>query len=218
MNTENTDVNNATPPRLISFEGIEGSGKTTQIKLLSAELTKRGYNILCLREPGGTEFGEQLRASILNSKTQIHPLAEAHLFAASRMQLIHEKILPFLDSPENIVILDRFIDSSFAYQGIARKLGIQTVIDIHQHPPLNLMPDITFYLDIPLGTSFKRQETRGHEKDYFEKEKESFYKKLIIGFEECSKRFPTRFKPIDANRAVEAVHSSIMELLPEYLR
>jgi dTMP kinase len=198
---------------LFSFEGIEGSGKTTQIELLKSYLESKDYKVLCLREPGGTQFGEKLRQSILNSETAIHPLAEAHLFAASRAQLISEKIVPFLKAPKHIVILDRYIDSSIAYQGMARGLGIETILDIHQHSPLDLRPCKTFYLDISLATSLERQSKRGNTKDYFEKEKESFYLSLIDGFTECIKRFPDRIQKINASASQETVHSDILKVV-----
>lgn len=201
----------------ISFEGIEGSGKSTQIKILKNFLEEKGYQVLLLREPGGSSFGEKLRAAILDSQTPLSPLAEAHLFASSRAQLLFEKILPFLEKEKSIVLLDRYIDSSFAYQGQARGLGIDTIIDIHAHSPLNIMPSKTFYLKIDLETSHKRQAARGNSKDYFEKENKHFYTQLIEGFEKASTLFPERIVTIDASldekSVTELIHNNIGLLL-----
>lgn len=197
----------------ISFEGIEGSGKTTQITKLKEKLESSGKKVLCLREPGGTEFGENLRSAILNSKTAIAPLAELSLFAASRAQLLFEKILPFLEKPDHVVIVDRFIDSSIAYQGFARELGAQTVLDMHKHSPLNNFPHISFYLRISLETSMERQNARGNEKDYFEKEKSDFYQKLIDGYEFCYKSFPSRIKLVNGETTTDEVYKSICDQL-----
>lgn len=198
---------------IFSFEGIEGCGKTTQIDLCKKYFEQHSYEVLCLREPGGTKFGESLRSAILESNIPIHPLAEAHLFAASRAQLITEKILPFLAKPKRIILLDRYIDSSIAYQGIARGLGIDTILDIHAHPPLNLLPHKTFYLEIDLKTSLLRQKLRGNQKDYFEMEKENFYLQLIKGFEICASKFPSRIQKINACESFESVHQQILEML-----
>ena len=129
---------------LISFEGIEGSGKSTQIKKFTEYLKSKNQDVHYFREPGGTKFGEKLREAILDSDSPIHPLAEANLFAASRAQLLSEKVIPLLEKENQIIILDRFIDSSIAYQGIARNLGIDTILDLHKRYPLNLTPHCTF--------------------------------------------------------------------------
>ena len=111
---------------LISFEGIDGCGKTTQIQALKHHLENLGYNVLCLREPGGTSFGEKLREAILESSNKILPISEAYLFASSRAQLLSELVIPFISKTnKNICILDRFIHSSIAYQGFARNLGVR---------------------------------------------------------------------------------------------
>ena len=197
----------------ISFEGIEGSGKTTQIKRISHYLTSKGYTVTCLREPGGTTFGEGLREVILKSQEPIAPISEALLFASSRAQLLSEIILPKLKQKKHAVILDRYVDSSFAYQGVARGLGIETIKNIHSHYPLNIFPDITLYLKIDLETSLKRQNTRGNEKDYFEKEKESFYTLLIEGFDKCHDQFSERIKLIDASVDMDSVTQEIKETI-----
>ncbi len=198
---------------LISFEGIEGSGKSTQIQAVKEYYENQGHKVLLLREPGGTVFGEGLRQQILSSKTPISPIAEAYLFAASRAQLLSEKIIPFLQEKNNIVILDRYFDSSVAYQGYARELGAEFIIDIHKVHPLNIWPQKTFYLKIDLETSHKRQKARGNAKDYFEKESMGFYQKLIEGYNYCANKFTDRIVTIDASQSVDEVKQSIIEHL-----
>lgn len=195
----------------LSLEGIEGSGKTTQIKHIEKILEDRGFRVLTLREPGGTVFGEKLREAILGSSTPLHPLAECHLFLASRAQLLKEKILPFLLQPKSVVILDRYIDSTLAYQGKARKLGIETVLELHRHDPLNLLPHRTYFLDISLEVSHERQAKRGQAKDYFESEKTEFYSNLIDGYREMARLFPERILKIDASVTPEEVSQKIAQ-------
>ena len=121
-----------------TFEGIEGAGKSTQIKLLTEKLENNGMNVLCVREPGGTRFGEKLRQAILHSTKPLHPYSEALLFASSRGQLLHEKILPHLEKEKSVVICDRYIDSSLAYQGFAREFGMDKILQVHSRAPLTL--------------------------------------------------------------------------------
>jgi dTMP kinase len=193
----------------LSIEGIEGSGKTTQIKRIEELVKAKGFRVLTLREPGGTTFGEKLREAILQSSTPLHPLAECHLFLASRAQLLNEKILPFLLQPKSVVILDRYIDSTLAYQGKARGLGHETVLSLHQHEPLCLLPHRTYFLDIGLDTSYARQSQRGNAKDYFESEKNEFYQKLLDGYRELTDLFPERILKINAEQTPEQVSREI---------
>ncbi len=195
----------------ISLEGIEGSGKSTQIKAIENYVQFKGFRVLTLREPGGTRFGENLRAAILHSETPLHPLAECHLFLASRAQLLKEKILPFLLTPGSVVILDRYIDSTLAYQGKARQLTYETVLNLHQNDPLNLLPHRTYFLDISLETSMKRQETRGNSKDYFESQLGEFYHRLVEGYRELSEIFSERICRINAEYSLEEVTALILE-------
>lgn len=199
--------------QFISFEGIEGCGKTTQISLLKQQLEKEGRTVTVLREPGGTQFGESLRSAILTSEVKLHPTAEAYLFASSRSQLLFEKIKPLLEEENQIVILDRYIDSSLAYQAMARGLGVEFILNIHTQSPLNMLPDMTFYLEIDTQTSMERQNARGDEKDYFEKENTDFYQTLISGYETSVKLFPKRMKVIDATKTIDEIHNSILRVM-----
>lgn len=201
----------------LSFEGIEGSGKTTQLKEIEKFLEAKKKRVLILREPGGTVFGEKLREAILGSSEPLHPLAECHLFLASRAQLLKEKILPFLLVPDSVVILDRYIDSTLAYQGFARGLGVETILTLHQHNPLNLLPHRTYFLDIDLETSLERQKSRGGEKDYFESEKQEFYQKLIDGYRSLGELFPDRILKIDASVSMTSVTQLLKDDLGKIL-
>lgn len=194
---------------LISFEGIEGAGKSSQIILLKEFLELKNFRVLVLREPGGTTFGEKLRQAILETKSEISPLAEAHLFASSRAQLMTEVTMKELSIPNTVVIYDRYLDSSLAYQGHARGLGIPEVLEIHNIFPLNLVPHLTFYLYIDVETSMERQRIRNSIKDYFESKGEAFYKKLIVGYDQALELFPKRIKKLDAKRDVASISREI---------
>lgn len=209
-------INSFRPPAFpgsyfISFEGIEGAGKTTQINKVKDYLENKGLRAIVLREPGGTIFGEKLRGAILNSNVPIHPLAEAHLFAASRAQLLEEVTLKELNTPNTVVIYDRYLDSTLAYQGKARKLGTKTVLEIHNAFPLNLVPHLTFYLKISPETSMARQKMRNAPKDYFESKGESFYKELVTGYEEARELFPNRIVPLNGDDNEGNVFQFIIE-------
>jgi dTMP kinase len=195
----------------ISFEGIEGAGKSTQITRLKKYLEEeKKFRVLILREPGGTPFGEKLRQAILETKTEISPLAEAHLFAASRSQLLTEVILTELAVANTVIICDRYIDSSIVYQGHARGLGVAEVLDIHNIFPLNLVPHLTFYLRIGVETSEVRQKIRNAPKDYFEARGIEFYKKLVVGYDLMHELFPNRILKLDAEGSLDDVTTIIL--------
>ena len=195
----------------LSFEGIEACGKSTQIVKVKSYLEEKGFRVITLREPGGTSFGEKLRQAILESNEKVHPLAEAHLFAASRAQLLGQIILKELSTPKTIVICDRYIDSSLAYQGQARKLGCDTILTMHKDFPLNTVPHKTFYLKIDPDTSFERQKLRGSEKDYFEAEDRNFYQSLVDGYDLAAKLFPERILILDGLCQADEVFLTVKE-------
>lgn len=205
----------ADTPKLISFEGIEGSGKSTQIERFENYLKEKNIKYSRYREPGGTAFGEKLREAILSSTVPLANMAEAMLFASARSQLLFEKVNPDLESGK-VVVLDRYIDSSIAYQGHARGLGAKTILELHQAEPLNKLPNITFYLRIDADTSLSRQDQRGNSKDYFEKEKRPFYQKLIDGYDESAQLFPKRFCVIDGSRKMDEVTADILKAFEGY--
>ena len=194
----------------LSFEGIEGAGKSTQLLNLKAFLEEKNFRVLILREPGGTPFGEKLRSAILNTQTPIHPLAEVYLFAASRAQLLDEVTLKELNVPNTVIIYDRYIDSTLAYQGVGRNLGVQTILEIHQNFPLNLVPHMTFYLKISLDCSILRQEKRNQDKDYFESQGRDFYQKLIDGYDMAAELFPDRILVLNGEKEQSQVTNDII--------
>ncbi|MAW06924.1 MAG: dTMP kinase [Halobacteriovoraceae bacterium] len=203
----------------ISFEGIDGCGKSTQIKRLEKNLINLGYNPIVFREPGGTKFGEKLRDSILTSDKKLSPLAEAHLFCSSRAQLLYEEILPLLSrSRKNIVILDRYLYSSMAYQGEGRGLGQECIANLHSNHPLNITPHLTFYLKISAETSLKRQDVRNSKKDYFEQEQNDFYIKLINGYEKAFNLFGHGVKEISGEKDLNTIEKEILGYTKEVLK
>ncbi len=195
----------------LSFEGIEGAGKSTQIIRLKSYLEQKNFRVLVLREPGGTPFGEKMRQAILETKTEITPLAEAHLFASSRAQLLSEVILKELAVPNTIIICDRYLDSSLVYQGHSRGLGVAEVLSLHDAFPLNLVPHLTFYLRINVDTSVKRQKMRNAPKDYFEAKGVDFYKKLVVGYDLVAELFPNRILKLDAEVTLDEMTMVITE-------
>ena len=195
----------------LSFEGIEGAGKSTQIIKLKNYLEEKNFRVLVLREPGGTPFGKKMRQAILETKTEITPLAEAHLFASSRAQLLSEVVLKELAIPNTVIICDRYIDSSLVYQGHSRGLGVAEVLNIHNVFPLNLVPHLTFYLRINVETSEKRQKMRNAPKDYFESKGVDFYKKLVVGYDLMAELFPNRILKLDAEVTLEQMTMQIFE-------
>ena len=195
----------------ISFEGIEGAGKSTHIKKLKVELEVQGMRTIVLREPGGTVFGENLRTAILQSNCPLHPLTEAHLFASSRAQLLYEITLKELAIPKTVIIYDRYLDSSLAYQGHARGLGVQTILELHNHYPLTLIPHLTLYIKISLQTSYQRQQIRNKNKDYFESQNSNFYQKLIDGYELSSQLFPQRIVSINGEQEESMVYQEVKQ-------
>ncbi|MGK0367921.1 MAG: dTMP kinase, partial [Thermoproteota archaeon] len=128
------------------------------------------------------------------------------------------KVIPDLAKDNHVVILDRYIDSSLAYQGIARGLGFDTVLELHSYFPLTLRPDLTFYLKIDLETSLKRQDTRGNEKDYFEKEAHVFYQNLIDGYNQSASKFTRRIKSINAQNTIETVSNDLSDTWVQFLK
>ena len=196
---------------LISFEGIEAVGKTTQIDLLEKYLEKKKYSVLRLIEPGGTKLGEELRKILGHlSKGSICSEAELLLFSASRAQLIHEVLEKEYDHYDYI-ILDRFYHSTFAYQGWGRGLDKNTIKTITNFVIRGIKPDLVVYLDLPVEESLKRVQERGNI-DRIEAEKKKFHERVYQGFQEISKQ-EKKVIVIDAQKNIEDIHKDIISYI-----
>jgi dTMP kinase len=204
----------------ITFEGLDGCGKSTQTERLAAVLRADGHQVVVTREPGGTQIGEQIRGLLLNSRTQgLAPMAELTLMFASRAQLIREVILPAVRG-RKIVLCDRYTDSSEAYQGGGRQLGSGAVLDLHQIVCGGLNPDITILMDSEVKASVARARKRnrlaanGGESDdenRFERENTAFFERVYRAYLAISRREPNRVFMVDARRDAETVHREIVE-------
>ncbi len=199
------------PGTLISFEGSEGSGKSTQIVRLAAHLQKLKREVVSVREPGGTEIGEQIRNIIVHNSRGDEMCAETELllFTAARAQLVREVIVPALVRGCT-VLSDRFLDSSTVYQGIGRNLARDPVQQINQFAVGNVMPDLTIVIDVPTTLSLKRIRQRASDvPDRMERENISFYNKIREGYLVLAKSMPQRFVVIDGARTEDAIEKSI---------
>lgn len=201
----------------ISFEGIDGSGKTTQAKKLAARLEESGKTVLFLREPGGTEISEQIRQILLNKKNlKMTQISELLLFSASRAQLVTEVIKPAL-AQGTIVITDRFVDSTTAYQGSGRGLHIGGVKSINALATSGLMPRRTFFIDIPVSEMYERRRSSGQEIDRMEMSNEEFYQRVREGYKEIAADEPGRFITIDGRQSIDEIHTIIWNEVDELL-
>ena len=199
----------------ITFEGNDGSGKTTISKNIYEKLKKMGYPVIYTREPGGIDIAEQIRNVILNPKnTAMDARCEALLYAASRRQHLVEKVLPALDKGQ-IVLCDRFLDSSLVYQGIARG-GVQEVYDINAFAIEGHLPDATIFLSVDLEVGLSRVSSRGN-KDRLDQEGIKFHKKVAQGYDMIKERYKERMHIIDANQTVEEVEASTLKEVLEIM-
>lgn len=202
----------------ITFEGPDGSGKSSVIKKVYEDFTQKGYNLVLTREPGGTPISEKIRDIILdNNNTNLDARTEALLYAASRRQHLVEKIWPALKEGK-IVLCDRFLDSSLAYQGGGRHLGIDNVLNINLFATENTYPDVTFFFDVSPEIGLTRV---SHDKkriaDRLDKETEGFHDTAYESFKEIVKRYPKRFYVIDASKSLDEVIFNVETILTQIL-
>lgn len=202
----------------ITFEGPDGSGKSSVIKKVYKDFTQKGYSIILTREPGGTPISEKIRDIILdNNNTNLDARTEALLYAASRRQHLVEKIWPALKEGK-IVLCDRFLDSSLAYQGGGRHLGIDNVLNINLFATENTYPDVTFFFDVSPEIGLTRV---SHDKkrvvDRLDNETEGFHDTVYESFKEIIKRYPKRFYVIDASRSLDEVIFTVETILTQIL-
>ncbi|MEH7180100.1 dTMP kinase [Neobacillus vireti] len=202
----------------ITLEGGEGSGKSTLIDYIKEFLENRGKSVVLTREPGGIDIAEQIRSVILNKKnTKMDGRTEALLYASARRQHLVEKVIPSLNEG-NIVLCDRFIDSSLAYQGYARGLGIDEVFSVNEFAIAGFMPDLTLYLDLDPQIGLKRiAKNKDREVNRLDLEEIQFHLNVREGYEEVVKRFPERIVRVNANQEVEKVMADASRILVDRL-
>lgn len=203
----------------ITLEGVEGSGKSTLINFIRDSIESNGKKVVVTREPGGIDIAEQIRSVILDKKNiKMDGRTEALLYAAARRQHLVEKVIPSLNEG-NIVLCDRFIDSSLAYQGYARGLGINEVYSVNKFAIEDLMPDLTLYLDLDPQIGLNRiAKNKGREINRLDLEEINFHVKVREGYEEVLKMFPERMVRIDANQDIGKVMADINEVLISRLK
>lgn len=201
---------------LVSFEGIDGTGKSTQIAKVKEWLLQEGWEVLVSREPGGTELGEAIRSILLDPRWKnMTARAEFFLYSASRSQHVEEVIRPHLEKPKGVVVLDRFADSSTAYQGGGRELGIETIEQINPFATYGLFPALTFVLDVSYEVSVQRR--AGQEADRLEKNAHDFFERTRAAYHELCKRHPERMVLINAEKSPDEVFAEIRSHLQKKL-
>ena len=200
----------------VTFEGIDGCGKTTQIEKLSSELESFGIPYVLIREPGGTEIGEKIRTILLDkANSRMHARTEILLYEAARAQIVEERILPEIKEGK-VVICDRFFDSTMAYQGFARGLGQETVEMLNGFSTAGLSPDVTFLLDLDEQTAYERRHGRSDEEDRLEAEGLAFMRKVREGYLAIS-RNNERIHVIDAASSPNEIFQRVKQVVWEVL-
>jgi dTMP kinase len=199
--------------RFISFEGLDYSGKSTQIALLRDFLEKNGHQVYTMREPGGTSISEKIREILLDKKnSNMTERCEIFLYSAARVQLVEERIFPLLNDGY-FVVADRFVDSTTAYQGYGRRLDLQMVQAINQAATFGLLPSVTFYLRLLPEQMYERAPQSGRAPDRLETAGAEFYRRVFQGYEKLAENNPQRFVVIDATQSIEHIHQQIVEVV-----
>ncbi len=207
----------------VSFEGIEGSGKSTAIKGLYEYLIKQGHKVICTREPGGSALGQSLRKTLLNEQSSICPEAELFLFLADRAQHVQEVIKPALKQGQ-FVLCDRYVDSTIAYQGAGRGLDIESLLHLHKMCTGNLWPELTLLLDVPIEIGLKRATMRndakvqGENEKRFDLESVSFHEQVRKNYHVRAQLEPKRINIIDANNNPQIVIEHCIQAVEDALK
>jgi len=201
----------------ISFEGIDGVGKSTQIDLLEKHLGELGRKTLRTLEPGGTELGVEIRHLLLHRKGEVAPRAEALLYAADRAHHVATKVRPALEAGTDVLI-DRYLDSSVAYQGAGRDLDATEVRNLSLFAVQGLLPDLTILLDLDAQASLARRAKTGQEPDRLEREKVEFFEAVRQGYLSLAAAEPRRFFVVDANQTIEQMAAVIRNRVDELLK
>lgn len=200
----------------ITFEGPEGSGKTTVIQRVK-DLLEQSHDVIKTREPGGIPISEKIRDVLLTKGHEMDGRTEALLFAASRRQHLVERIIPALESG-SIVLCDRFIDSSLAYQGFARDIGIDDIMAINKFAIDKHMPDLTVYLKLEPEIGLQRISDNARENNRLDEETIDFHKKVVLGYNELSALYPNRIKVVDASQSIDSVVSDAINIINTYIQ
>lgn len=204
--------------KFITFEGPEGSGKTSVIEGIKEYLDKEHINYATTREPGGVRIAEDIREIILSKdNTEMDAYTEALLYAASRSQHFHQNVVPALKKYE-VVICDRFIDSSLAYQGHARELGIDQVYEINRFAIGNMLPDLTIFIDVPPSVGLKRVFSNSRKVDRLDLESLEFHEKVYEGYMIIADMYSNRFKIVDGTQTKEKVIEDTLEIIKSVLK
>lgn len=197
----------------ITFEGIDLCGKSTQIKLLYDYFIKKKKKVILVREPGGTLISEKIRNILLDKEnSKMKYLTEFLLFSASRHQLTEEIIRPLLKKGY-IVLCDRYYDSSTAYQGYGGKIDLKIINTINKIATDNLVPDLSFLIDINFEENLKRRKISGKSHDRIEQKEKNYYRKVISGYRALAKNNPKRFRTLNGKKSIESLHKEITNIV-----
>ncbi|ERG68124.1 dTMP kinase [Exiguobacterium chiriqhucha] len=200
----------------ITVEGPDGSGKTTQLQLLVRSLTEKGYEVVVTREPGGTKVGNSIREVLLSPEhDEMTPRVEMMLYAASRAQNIDQVIRPALKRGA-IVVCDRFVDASIAYQGYGLQYDLNQILSLNEWATAGIKPDLTFLFDLPPDQASRRMKDRG-QLDRIESRDESFHQRVYDGFKKILEQHPDRMVRIDANATIEMIQDEVLDITLERL-
>jgi dTMP kinase len=209
--------------RFITFEGIEGTGKTTQIERLARRLSRAGTDVVVTREPGGTDLGRELRALVLRPDDDpMSPIAEALLYVTDRAQHLEEVVEPAL-ARGAVVLCDRYKDATLAYQGHARGLGLERIRDLHRHPPLDRQPDRTILLELDPAEGLERALRRNAERNLeetegrFERERLDFHRRVLEGYRSLAAADPERIRIVDAGGTADEVERRVLDCVRDLL-
>jgi dTMP kinase len=201
--------------KFITFEGIDGSGKSTQLRMLASHLRTKGIDIVASQEPGGTPLGKRLRAAFLETEETVAPISELLLFAADRAQHVELLIKPALEEGR-VVISDRYADATFAYQGAGRGFDEETVDQVIALATGGLKPDLTLFFDITVETALRRMNEHtgeGRVQNRMDLETVEFYERVRHAYLGIAEREPERFRVIDANGAIEEIYNVVVEMV-----
>src|SRR5687768_10670383 len=205
--------------KFITFEGIDGSGKSTQLRMLAGDLRQRGIDVITTHEPGGTPLGRRLREAFLETEETVAPIAELLLFAADRAQHVEFLIRPALAAGRT-VISDRYADATYAYQGAGRGFSEDTVNEIIKLATGGLKPDLTLFFDISVENALRRMEERheiGAGRNRMDAETAEFYSSVRSAYFRIAESEPARFKILDANSSIEETQANVVKLVTEFL-